>query len=541
MKDRKLLFCIIISFIILASLGFSYAYFKNTLENNGVKNNVVETGTLKLIYTDSPEIILENAKPGESITKEISIQNVGTFDVYYKIIWQELINEIINDEMLIEGTCTRINSDGNEEGTCGEISSRVIDGDAIKDEIYIETGVTHKYTLKITFEDTGLEQDYNQGKKFSGVLGINEDKPWYTLCDSSSEDLRCKIITIEEPYADNVSSTYVSSKEGINFGEVSSDTNGKGVYFTTDISKTEDGKRVYYYRGNVNNNYLVFADYCFRIVRTNEGGSVKIRYSGSYTDGKCSENGTSVKIGNSLYNKVGNDNSYVGYMNGLNNSGNSTSYENAHSNKYNSTIKTNIDNWYVNNILSKGDNVKNVVANTVYCNDRSGGNAINAGGTSYSNKAYGINNYFYGTSRRIYKDYSSLGADPTFKCNQSNDKFTLSVDSGGKKLFGNNKLTYPVALLTGDETSYAGLTEEDNTSNYLYTKEYSWTMSPFDFYSPNSNNKHGYIWYITNTGALSSTYLDDSTSGVGVIPVLSIVGTTKVSGIGTSNNPYIVE
>ena len=66
-------------------------------------------------------------------------------------------------------------------------------------------------------------------------------------------------------------------------------------------------------------------------------------------------------------------------------------------------------------------------------------------------------------------------------------------------------------------------------------------MSPFDFYSPNSNNKHGYIWYITNTGALSSTYLDDSTSGVGVIPVLSIVGTTKVSGIGTSNNPYIVE
>lgn len=31
------------------------------------------------------------------------------------------------------------------------ISSRVIDGDAIKNEMYIETGVTHKYTLKNYF------------------------------------------------------------------------------------------------------------------------------------------------------------------------------------------------------------------------------------------------------------------------------------------------------------------------------------------------------------------------------------------------------
>lgn len=541
MDNKKILLGIIIAFIILLSAGFSYAYFSYNLENSNVKNNVVETGTLKLIYTDSPEIVLENAKPGDSVTKEISVKNVGTFDVYYKIIWQELNNEIINDEMLIVGTCTRINSDGDEEGTCSDISNRVIDGNTIKDEIYIETGVTHKYTLKITFEDIDKEQDYNQGKKFSGVLGINEDKPWYTLCDSSSEDIRCKMISSEEAYADNVSSTYVTSDSGINYGEISSDTNGKGIYFTTDISKTEDGKRVYFYRGNVDNNYLVFADYCFRIVRTNEDGSVKIRYSGSYTDGKCSTTGTSVRIGTSLYNSVGNDNSYVGYMKGLNNSGNSTSYENAHSNKYNSTIKTNIDNWYVNNILSKGDNVKDLVANTIYCNDRSGGNAINAGGTSYTNKAYGINNYFYGTSRRIYADYSSENANPQYVCIQTNDKFTLSVENGGKKLFGNNKLTYPVALLTGDEAAYAGLTEEDNTSNYLYTKEFSWTMSPFDFYSPNSNNKHGYIWYITNTGALSSTYLDDSYSGVGVIPVLSILGTANVSGDGSSNNPYIVK
>lgn len=540
MKDKKIIFGIGIVFLLLASLGFSYAYFKAAFDNNEVKDNVVETGTLKLIYTDSPEIVLNGAKPGDTITKELSVQNVGTFDVYYKIIWQELTNEIINDEMLIAGTCTRIDKDGNENGTCGNITQRVINGEPVKDEIFLEVGVTHKYTITITFEDSTEPQDYNQGKIFSGVLGVQEDKPWFALCNSSSEDIRCKMVASEETYADNVSSAYVTSETGINFGEISSDTNGKGLYFTTDISKTEDGKRVYFYRGNVTNNYLVFADYCWKVIRTNEDGSLKLRYNGTYQDGKCSTTGTSVRLGTTVYNRVGNDNSYVGYMNGLNNTGYSTSYATAHSNKYNSTIKTVLDNWYVNNILSKGDDVKALVANTIYCNDRSGGGAISAGGTSYSNKAYGYNNYFYGTSRRIYADYSSENANPQYKCIQTNDKFTLSLDNGGKKLFGNNKLTYPIALLTAEEAAYAGLTEEDNKTNFLYSKEYSWTMSPFDFYSPNSNNKHGYIWYITDTGALSSTFLDDTTSGVGVIPVISISGTAKVTGDGTSDSPYIV-
>lgn len=540
MKDKKIIFGIGIVFLLLASLGFSYAYFKAAFDNNEVKDNVVETGTLKLIYTDSPEIVLNGAKPGDTITKELSVQNVGTFDVYYKIIWQELTNEIINDEMLIAGTCTRIDKDGNENGTCGNITQRVINGEPVKDEIFLEVGVTHKYTITITFEDSTEPQDYNQGKIFSGVLGVQEDKPWFTLCNSSSEDIRCKMVASEETYADNVSSAYVTSESGINFGEVSSDTNGKGLYFTTDISKTEDGKRVYFYRGNVTNNYLVFADYCWKVIRTNEDGSLKLRYNGTYQDGKCSTTGTSVRLGTTVYNRVGNDNSYVGYMNGLNNTGYSTSYATAHSNKYNSTIKTVLDNWYVNNILSKGDDVKALVANTIYCNDRSGGGAIYAGGTSYSNKAYGYNNYFYGTSRRIYANYSSENANPQYKCIQTNDKFTLSLDNGGKKLFGNNKLTYPIALLTAEEAAYAGLTEEDNKTNFLYSKEYSWTMSPFDFYSPNSNNKHGYIWYITDTGALSSTFLDDTASGVGVIPVISISGTAKVTGDGTSDSPYIV-
>ena len=89
-------------------------------------------------------------------------------------------------------------------------------------------------------------------------------------------------------YADNVSSPCVTSPTGINFANISSDTNGKGLYYTTDTSKTENGTRVYYYRGAVENNYVIFANKCWKIIRTNEDGSVKLFYWGEPLNNTCS-------------------------------------------------------------------------------------------------------------------------------------------------------------------------------------------------------------------------------------------------------------
>ena len=49
--------------------------------------------------------------------------------------------------------------------------------------------------------------------------------------------------------------------------------NTNGIYMTTN---TESGKPVYYYRGNVDNNYVLFANSCWRIIRTTETGGVKL-------------------------------------------------------------------------------------------------------------------------------------------------------------------------------------------------------------------------------------------------------------------------
>lgn len=72
----------------------------------------------------------------------------------------------------------------------------------------------------------------------------------------------------------------------MNYASISSDTNGKGIYYV-DGERTEDGKRVYYYRGAVVNNYVKFANYCWRIIRTNENGSIRLRYDGSPVNSNC--------------------------------------------------------------------------------------------------------------------------------------------------------------------------------------------------------------------------------------------------------------
>ena len=70
-----------------------------------------------------------------------------------------------------------------------------------------------------------------------------------------------------------------------------------GLYYTSNLSLTEDlnndgiGERVYYYRGAVENNNVRFGGYCWRIVRTNEDGTVRMRYNGEYKNGICPETG----------------------------------------------------------------------------------------------------------------------------------------------------------------------------------------------------------------------------------------------------------
>ena len=177
MKDKKYIYITLTIVFLLAALGISYAWFNAVIKGNDTaKEQSVITGNLELTFTDDTEVTLPNAVPGDSYTKTISVKNTGTLDAKYNLVWQELTNEITNDELVIEATCKRLNSSNTEEGTCESISQTPIKSNTIKKNISIEPSITHEYTIKVTFIDTGSLQDYNKKKSFSGKLGIEEFK-----------------------------------------------------------------------------------------------------------------------------------------------------------------------------------------------------------------------------------------------------------------------------------------------------------------------------------------------------------------------------
>ena len=115
---------------------------------------------------------------------------------------------------------------------------------------------------------------------------------------------------------DNINSTYVNnSTPGVDFSAISSDTNGKGIYLRAGTENT--AHPIYYYRGEVNNNNLLFAGFCWKIVRTTDTGGIKLIYNGVPSNGTCNNTGTAAQISTtSKFNSERSSIADVGYMYG---------------------------------------------------------------------------------------------------------------------------------------------------------------------------------------------------------------------------------
>lgn len=115
-------------------------------------------------------------------------------------------------------------------------------------------------------------------------------------------------------YKDNMASPNVTRSNGINFAEAPSDTNGKGLYMRTETMN--DPYPIYYYRGNVDNNHVLFGGFCWKIVRTTENGGTKLIYDGVPISNRCNNTGSSSQIGTSKFNTNHTSLADVGYMYG---------------------------------------------------------------------------------------------------------------------------------------------------------------------------------------------------------------------------------
>ena len=240
MNKKKIIFTTLLVLVLLTLVvTTTYAWFSTNVKGNEDSKNIISsTATLKIDFTDGKQIVLENAKPGSSTTKTFTVKNTGTDTVYYKINWQEFNNTITNDELTIKLTCI------SSSGTCSGVTEEAAYDRDIKDNIELPTGVTHTYTLTVSFIDTNQNQKENQGKSFSGVLQIEGTTARWDKDCKDNNSLRCKVITDNTPQSDN----------NIDFSKISSPTNGQGVYIDDQLGDSEN----YYFRGG---SFCAYTDY----------------------------------------------------------------------------------------------------------------------------------------------------------------------------------------------------------------------------------------------------------------------------------------
>lgn len=99
----------------------------------------------------------------------------------------------------------------------------------------------------------------------------------------------------EQAYPDNTSSRYVSNPQGIDFTLAASDENGKGIYVMADT--LNDSNPIYYYRGDIDYNNIIFGKYCWKLVRTTDTGGTKMIFNGLKSeDGKCINEGLDTEL-----------------------------------------------------------------------------------------------------------------------------------------------------------------------------------------------------------------------------------------------------
>ena len=334
-------------------------------------------------------------------------------------------------------------------------------------------------------------------------------------------------------YLKSLNSTITLANDTPDFTKVSGNNGGKGDG-TKGIYAAEDDLGIsYYFRGAVDNNYVKFANFYWRIIRINGDGTIRMIYAGTSAHAN-GESETDSYISQTAYNSSYNDNTYVGYMTG---STGATTYANTHSNTNNSTIKGVIDTWYKTNIEDKG--YSSYVADAIYCNDRSIANdsATNIMLTKVSSSetntglGYGTNVTAYGGFKRNWVNHT-----PSLKCPNNNDKFTKS------SILGNGRLTYPAALITSDEVVYAGGLADavnvesyiKNTDYYLYTPSYwYWTLTPWAFVQIRSD-----VNYVDSDGYLSWTRVHYNLYAAR--PVVSLNSGAITEGNGTKSNPFMV-
>ena len=442
-----------------------------------------------------------------------------------------------------------------------------------KDDIYLGEGtieggtkVEHEYTIKFTLNNIGLLNSEVISSTFNGKLEIeynivSKEPTGWSEAESGTllAGIKANYPTIMQPLT-NPGKEGSPANEAVLAGAV------------------DDYGMSYYFRGNVTNNYVQFANKCWRIVRVTGDGSIKLVLhndnennvtspcaSSNNSDNAAFARHYNGRVYGAKYNLQDTDNAYVGFMYGK--VGAST-YAETHANINKSDILRKLETWYKNNLAS----YQTKLADTIWCNDKSTKlnqtitrtslntttNKLNKSSINYPGSGYGSDYTLYSGRQRVRsnyyytdtsnKEYGPVGTGPTLICPLDNDGGKLSKFTVSDTINGNGALDYKVGLLTADEVLYAGSIDLDssqalnhNTSSSInsYLRENAtsgcyWTFSPAGY--------DGIVNMLIVNGDDNGSDLMPNTNGLlGLRPAVSLTSATTISGgNGTSSNPFII-
>ena len=395
---------------------------------------------------------------------------------------------------------------------------------------FISMTLVYSFLIIFLFLLLAILKIYSENNKFLMTIDemVNDDLENIRLT-------RSNLITII--LQDNV--PFDSSKIDISAIAGGDLGNGNGLYYIEDAGVTDENgdgltQRIYYFRGNVLNNFVMVRENktCWRIVRTNEDGSIRMVYYGISEDGKtcptpspadvntgyvgdCANDDSTCTpaLGQSTcYNDVGDDKKYTGYMFSRHGFYDESTINVCLNHTCQSCMKAKLESWY--NRYFVQNHLEPLVADAIFCVNREGGDS--ASGSDWRFRRY--------TSR-------------TFKCAIEYDRLALSIFNQGAMRI-NTSLFYPVGLLTSADVYFAGGGyRNENPNYYLSYIDNGWTMTPYGMEAGQAR-----VLYLKKVG--NATMLEHESvvsDALNAYPVISLKPTVKVlGGSGLFANPYIV-
>lgn len=482
-----------ITIIALILISFTYGYYLTRIDGNENSKSIsITIGEMSVNYTDlSQETLSAVIEPGYETVKLFTMENTGNASSIYSIYLTDVVNEFVRTDDIQYTLYRKFGDNSIEDLSETEI---IATGTFPKENAYIKTnevienpGDFYTYALKITYINSNENQNEDQGHTFSGKVEIHAQPKSSFSSGTLAAAIFNNSVKITDDESENGYALFSVPTLTKAANEKSNDTESM-------LSQVNDEDGIsYYYRGNVKNNYLSLNNMCWRIVRIEGNGAIKLILA----DATASCNSETLTKTDSGYIGAG---KYV-----LNDFTTIETLTNT------TSINYILNEWYNNNLSNIGTKLKNnaTCITDITTKYDSLGNVL---------EDTPVETYYDNYKKLIVDKYSSLN------CRTNTTKTN------------NQKVT----MLTVNEVALAGgMNNIENSTYYINnnaTTNTWWTISP-----SYNNGTNDYIFDVNNLGAInfntSTIEIENS-----IRPVISLVSGTLInSGDGSITNPYTIK